>query len=548
MPTGRSLGAEQEPRRGRGFRVVGWSLVVAVAVAVIGFPLFDLVRELVAAGWSAISGVLGAGRAWSPITNTVWTSATATAVTLAGASAVAVTTAGLSRRGRLWVLGGMVLPLLVPPFVSALSWVAGYGPGGLLDDMAGFSLPGLVGPFGVVAVLVVNSMPIAYLILAAAVDSRYERDLVRAARVSGASQSAAFRTITLPLLRPALTAAGAITFIMSGNSFGVPAVLGTPARFETATTRLYQDLVLSADSASFDRVLVLAAFLAAATVTVVAVADRSGRGPVRLRVEASGPGAPDRASTRLGAVVVAVYVALTAVVPFVALVLTAVTRGVGLAPVPANWTLAHFGEAFESGAGSALATSVVLAVVAASVVLVLGALLVALERRRGSGLASVAALGFAVPGSVLAVAVLLAYGPWLRDTVLIILIAYVAKFWALGHRPIAGSSDALSPELFGAARISGARPITAARTITLPLLRPALTAGWLIVFMFALHELTISSLLYGPGSETLAVAVLNLRQLGDPTVTAALAVVLTLGTALAVAPLAWLWRPRGARS
>jgi iron(III) transport system permease protein len=146
---------------------------------------------------------------------------------------------------------------------------------------------------------------------------------------------------------------------------------------------------------------------------------------------------------------------------------------------------------------------------------------------------------------VLAVAVLLAYGPWLRDTVLIILIAYVAKFWALGHRPIAGSADAISPELFGAARISGAGAITAVRTITVPLLRPALAAAWLIVFMFALHEITISSLLYGPGSATLAVTVLNLRQLGDPTVTAALAVLLTVGVVVSAIPIVAMSRRWG---
>jgi iron(III) transport system permease protein len=65
------------------------------------------------------------------------------------------------------------------------------------------------------------------------------------------------------------------------------------------------------------------------------------------------------------------------------------------------------------------------------------------------------------------------------------------------------------------------------RHVVLPLLAPALLAAWLAVFIFAFHELTMSSLLYGPGSETLAVVILNLRQLGDVQVTAALAVVLT---------------------
>ena len=55
-----------------------------------------------------------------------------------------------------------------------------------------------------------------------------------------------------------------------------------------------------------------------------------------------------------------------------------------------------------------------------------------------------------------------------------------------------------------------------------------MAAAWVLVFLFSFHELTMSALLYGPGSETLAVVILNLRQIGDVTVTAAMAVVLTL--------------------
>ncbi len=522
----------------------GWAALAIVAVAVVAFPLFDLGREIVRAGWDAVSAVLGSAASWTPMANTLWTSLAVTALTLTVATTAAVWTRSLSPAARRWVWAGMMLPFLVPPFVSALSWVAAYGPGGLMDDVTGLALPGLVGAPGIVVVLAVNATPIAFLIVAAALATRYERDLVRAARVSGASAGEAFRTVTFPLLRPALVAAGAVTFIMSANSFGVPVVLGSPARFTTATTRLYSDLVFSADPAAFDRVLVLAAFLALVTLSVVAVADRSARGRVRLRVEAAGPRSGAIAGRSGSGIVIAVYLVVTTALPLVALILTAVTRGVGVAPVPGNWTLGNFREAFAAGAATALRNSLLLAVVAATIVLLLGSLLVALERRRRSSLGTFAALAFAVPGSVLAVAVLLAYGSWLRDTVLIILVAYVAKFWALGHRPIAGSADAISPELFGAARVSGAAPVAAARTVVVPLLRPALGAAWLIVFIFALHELTMSSLLYGPGSETLAVAVLNLRQLGDPTVTAALAVLLTAGVAVAALPLVRLWSKR----
>jgi iron(III) transport system permease protein len=231
-------------------------------------------------------------------------------------------------------------------------------------------------------------------------------------------------------------------------------------------------------------------------------------------------------------------VVLTTVVPLLALVLAALTRATGLAPVPANWTLDNFAEALDPRFVGGLAHSVVLALAAATVTLVLGALGVAAMRGRSRVLGTAVTLGFAVPGSALAVSVLLAYGGWLRDTLAIILVAYVAKFWAIGHRQLAGSVDRLPPDQVRAARASGAGATDALGSIVMPMLRPSIVAGWLVVFVFALHELTMSSLLYGPGSATLAVIVLNIQQLGDPTISAALAVLLTGIVAVAAVPLA----------
>ena len=79
-------------------------------------------------------------------------------------------------------------------------------------------------------VLAVEAMPLTYLVVAAGLATRAEPDLERAARASGAGPVAAFRTVTLPLLRPVIACAAAIAFVLSVTSFGVPAVLGIPAQ------------------------------------------------------------------------------------------------------------------------------------------------------------------------------------------------------------------------------------------------------------------------------------------------------------------------------
>jgi len=510
-------------------------------------PLFELFRGAIGEGGPATRASLQGAGTGRVMLNTVWTGVAVTVLAVVIGTGAAFVTERIAVPGRRWLRLGLVLPLVTPPFVSALSWAQAYGPGGLTDDVLGFALPGLFGGGGVVAVIAVNAAPLAYLVVAAGLATRVAPDLERASRAAGATSLETMRTVTLPLLRPAVAGAGALVFVVAVNSFGIPAVLGLPAGFGTMTTRIYQDLARSAAPQAFTRVLVLAALLVVLTITVVGAADRfyGLAGTVTRTAAPVGKTSPSGRRAWWSAAAVWIYVTLTALLPLVALLLASLTRAVGLAPIPANWTLDNFGEALAGRYGAALGRSLALAAAAASLVVLLGGLAAALGgRRSGRSIGTTAILTFAVPGSALAVAVLLAYGPWLRDTLLIILVAYLAKFWALGHRSIAGSADAIPPDLYRAARSGGAGPVTALRTVVVPLLAPALAAAWAIVFLFAFHELTMSTLLYGPGSETLAVVILNLRQLGDVTVTSAMAVLLTVLVLLAFVPVFLVRRPR----
>lgn len=530
------------------WRRLAGPLALGLVVLVIGLPIARLVGVALEGGPAVLVATLAGPLVVGAIANSLWTGALVAVLAVGVGTAAALATERTAIPGRRWLRLGLLLPMLVPPFVTAFGWTRAFGPRGLTDQLVGVALPGLYGPLGIVVVLTVSAMPLAYLVVAGALASRVEPDLERAARASGAGPFETLRTITLPLLRSAILSAIVVVFVFAINAFGVPAVLGTPAGFATITTRLYQDLALSAEPAAFIRAATMAATLVVLALIVVGSADAllTGRGLVRTGLPAGG--AAGHAGGRAAAVLVTAAISLTTIFPLVALVLSALTRAVGLPPVPANWTLANFGEALDARFAEGLLHSVVLATSAATLVLVLGGLVAIATRRRATILGTAVTLGFAIPGSALAVAVLLAYGGWLHDSLAIILVAYLAKFWALGHRQLAGSLDRLPPDLLRAARASGAGSLDAIRTVAVPILRPSIAVGWLVVFVFALHELTMSSLLYGPGSLTLAVVVLNVQQLGDPTVSAALAVLLTLIVALAAAPLAILAGRRRART
>jgi iron(III) transport system permease protein len=249
------------------------------------------------------------------------------------------------------------------------------------------------------------------------------------------------------------------------------------------------------------------------------------------------PGRP--AVRRVGTAALGGYLFLTLAVPLAALLLASVTRALGVPPTPGNWSLDAFRQVLTPRTGEALGRSLGLSLVAATLLVALGGLVAVVERRRRSrGTGSLITLTLVLPGSALAVGLLIAYGRWLSGTLTLILLAYLAKLWAFAHRPIAGALDRLPADELRAARASGAGPLTAVRTVALRPLAPALLAAWLICFLTALHEVTMSSLLYGPGSETLAVIVLNSQELGRVAPTAALSVVLTL---LVAVPALLLW-------
>ena len=508
-------------------------LVGVTAVLVVLLPLATMVRTAYREGAGQLGDVLSRPGLGEAVTNSLLLSLAVTVLAVPVGAALALTLRRPDLPGRTMLRVGVLLPVVVPDFVLAYSWLRAYGRAGFTDDLFGLGWDGVSGPAGVIAVVAVNAVPVAYAVAAVGLAARAEPALERAARAAGAGAITVLRTITLPLMRPALATAAVLVFVLTLGTFAIPLVLGSPAGFATVTTRIYANLAQSSDPAAFVEAILLALLLVIVAVAVVAPADLLLGTRLRVtRTSTTDPGPAPSAGTGSGRWVTAavtVYLLVAVGIPLVALVSTALTTAVGLPPVPGNWTLRHFDAVMTVRNSEALGRSLVLALAAASILLVLGGLVAALERSRfGRTTGTLVTLTFVLPGSTLAVGLLITYGRWLGDTLLIILLAYLAKLWAFAHRPVSGALDRLPPDELAAARASGASLLGGIRTVVLRPLAPALLAAWLVCFLTALHEVTMSSLLYGPGNETLAVVVLNSAELGQVGQTAALSVLLTL--------------------
>jgi iron(III) transport system permease protein len=180
----------------------------------------------------------------------------------------------------------------------------------------------------------------------------------------------------------------------------------------------------------------------------------------------------------------------------------------------------------------AIANSLLLAVAAATIAVVLGVLIgwidlrTRIPGRKALDYAALVPLG--LPGIVVAVALIqfwLAMPVALYGTLAILLLAYVGRYIPLGVRAANASLQQVDPSLEESAQILGASWATTLREITLPLIRPGLFAGWLLVFVPVIQELSASILLFSSSSITLAVAIYNLYETGYIEPVAALAMV-----------------------
>src|SRR5581483_3531792 len=180
--------------------------------------------------------------------------------------------------------------------------------------------------------------------------------------------------------------------------------------------------------------------------------------------------------------------------------------------------------------------SLTLALVGATIGVVLAALQAYFLERRHSKRRALAdallSLPLGIPGIVLGLGFLLiGLRTPLYSTLTIILIAYVARFFPLATRTVAAMLLAVNPELEQSARASGASFLQTARLVLLPLLRPAIIAAWLLLFVIFIRELGETILLYAQGTETISVALVLLSEhsAGSMTALAVVQLVLLLG-------------------
>src|SRR5690606_10900204 len=209
--------------------------------------------------------VLSESRTWRTIQNTAVVSLIGTVISLLFGAGLAWLVAYSDIRWKGLVHALVMLPFILPGYLYTIAWVEFVSPGswptrlvGLLPriemtDMTLFSLPGIA------FILGLRHMPLVYL-LTVGVLRGIPRQLEQAGRVSGAGPLTVFRRVTLPMALPGIVAGGVLAFLSNLDNFGIPAVLGIPARISVLSTLIYEEVV-SFGPVAFARAAVLSVIL-----------------------------------------------------------------------------------------------------------------------------------------------------------------------------------------------------------------------------------------------------------------------------------------------
>jgi iron(III) transport system permease protein len=400
--------------------------------------------------------------------------------------------------------------------------------------------------WGVIWVTGIFFAPLVYLFVVGSL-RRMDPSLEDSARTTGAGLLRTTMTVTLPLVMPGILSGAIIVFVTSAGEFGVPFKLAAPYGWETLTTQIFSKAV--GDDANHYMGAAMSMALGVITVFLIWVQQRyiAPRSFTTVTGKGFRPNVLDLGPWRWVAFGYNIFFILVAVVlPIVCLIIVSLHPVWTGKIVVADMTTINYVKTLMwwhpeaiSAATNGIGNSLILAFGGASISMVL-ALVISymIHRTKGFGVRmldflSMVPIGF--PGIVLAMGVLVTYIQTpIYATLWILMLAYITRFFPYGQRNISSIMLAISEELDQSSRMAGASWFTTLRRITIPLLKPGLFAGWILLFIIFLRELSISIILFTTGTETLSVGVYYLTNFENEPLTAALSMAQTVMLLIAI--------------
>jgi iron(III) transport system permease protein len=442
----------------------------------------------------------------------------------------------------------MGLPYYMTPLVGALSWAVLAAPKtGLLNQLwhhaaSSSDLLNIYSPFGIAWVMALFEGTVAFVMISATMKSM-DPALEEASRMVGGSKLRTVLRVTLPLMAPGVLSTTVFVFAEMLGSFAAAFVLGIPGRFFVVTTAIWEETLSFPPDYGRAAATGLCLFLVMlVTLTVSRLILRKGSFAT-ISGKAFRPRAIDVGRLRWVLLIFCWgYVVVAVLLPLAALVMTSFQSLATVIWSQSHFTIANYRMALQMGTlGQAFTNSLLLGFSVATIGTCAVAILVWIIYRShspGSSLIEyVVMFPQAVPRMVFGLGLLWA---WLNipvpiyGTLWLLGLAYFTVLLPLGVRTAAGVVLQIDPGLEECARVCGASWLHQMRTVTVPLMRPGLVAGWFLIFIASVRELGVSIFLMGPNSKVIAPQIVSSWLSSSSELSAAMAVLQTATVFLGV--------------
>lgn len=430
-----------------------------------------------------------------------------------------------------------ILPIIMPSFIGAFSWIILLGRQGIirlvLNQMfspLGIVIPSIYGVGGIIFAMSLTYFPFVFLLSYGAFSAANPM-LEEAAMMMGARRPRILRTITLPLVIPSLGAGAILVFIRSMGNYGIPAILGGDQYVLPTLTYFrvtgFWDLNSAAAIALVSVVITGGALLLQKYVI-------SRREYETISSSRSEQHLHTHWIIRLIAIAYCTIVLIVAMLPNITVIIMSFFeqwRGL----LPTGFTLQNYIR-IPQLVSSEVLNSLFLSITASLLTAILGSMVAYItERRRPKGavILDLAVMApFILPGIVVSVALLSAFAgdsflP-LGGTYMIILIAFVIRRTPYVFRSVVASLSQLDETLEESSMIMGANWLYTFRRVTLPLILSGIIAGTILTFATLLQELSTTILLYSARTRTVPIRIFSAVQDGYFGQGAALSVMLLL--------------------
>lgn len=486
------------------------ALVVGILLLLIGYPLIRILTQSFSPeGRDTLGQILTSATNRGVLLNTVALGLVVGAVGTCIGFAFAYAQARLEFRGKRILHLIALLPIVSPPFAVATAVISLFGRSGLISNkLLGLDY-NIYGLTGLTVVLGLSFFPVAYMNLLGMLRS-LDPAMDEAASNLGASKWKIFRSVTIPMLIPGFASCFLLLFVEAIADLANPLVIG--GDFTVLSTRAYIAITGEynvAGGAAYSLVLLLPGLLVflvqrywAERKSVVSV---TGKPSGRVNLISSPLG-------RIPLLTIVLLIAALIVTIYVTVFIGAFTKILG---VNNSFTLANYQYVLAGIGSDAMFTTTILALIATPIAGVLGmilAWLIVRKVKRGRGVLDfMGMLGLAVPGTVLGIGYALAFnkpliigniqllpalagGGAILGGAMAIVMVYVIRSMPSGQRSGVAALQQIDPAIDEASTSLGASGITTFRTITLPLIRPALLSG--LTYAFARAMTTLSPIIF----------------------------------------------------